>query len=408
MKIELKITLKIPNKLRDVNSIEEFVFRERNKIGKMIFVKILKKIEEKRLNNLKKATKLGEFSCYLYTRLGIIRIARWRIKFKEKTYYLLDKVINLNPLKATNYILKRAAELASDYTYRKASSLLSKEISDYFGKDLIWYWIKRIAKVLEAKENLRTQSILNNQNLSSQSPHPKAIIEIDATSIHKQYKGKPTKENLEVKLAICYTDIKKKKKNYLENKIIYAGVEDTNTFGNNLYSLLEEKLNITSIKDKLLIGDGDRWIKEIKNLHFPDAKYHLDWWHLTKNIRKAMRENKRLNKLFLKYLYEGKADRIIETLATKYKALTKEKQEINGLLEYLKNNREGIYGSKGFEINKIGSGAVEKNIEIIIGRRFKKQGMSWSKEGAQALLKLRVLKQNKEDWDKFFEELKWN
>ena len=50
----------------------------------------------------------------------------------------------------------------------------------------------------------------------------------------------------------------------------------------------------------------------------------------------------------------------------------------------------------------------EKNIEIIIGRRFKKQGMSWSKEGAQALLKLRVLKQNKEDWDKFFEELKWN
>ena len=409
MKIELKITLKIPNKLRDVNSIEEFVFRERNKIGKMIFVKILKKIEEKRLNNLKKATKLGEFSCYLYTRLGIIRIARWRIKFKEKTYYLLDKVINLNPLKATNYILKRAAKASSDYTYRKASSLLSKEISDYFGKDLIWYWVKRIAKVLEAKENLRTQSILNNQNLSSQSPHPKAIIEIDATSIHKQYKGKPTKENLEVKLAICYTDIKKKnKKNYLENKIIYAGVEDTNTFGNNLYSLLEDKLNITSIKDKLLIGDGDRWIKEIKNLHFPDAKYHLDWWHLTKNIRKAMRENKRLNTLFLKYLYEGRAERIIDTLATKYRALTKEKQEINNLLEYLKNNKEGIYGSKDFEINKVGSGAIEKNIEIMIGRRFKKQGMSWSKEGAQALLKLRVLKQNKEDWDKFFEELKWN
>ncbi|MCD6583865.1 MAG: hypothetical protein J7K71_04185 [Candidatus Omnitrophica bacterium] len=73
MKLEIKITLKIPNKLRDANRIEEFIFRERNKIGKMIFVKILKKIEEKRLNNLKKATKLGEFSYYLYTRLGIIR-----------------------------------------------------------------------------------------------------------------------------------------------------------------------------------------------------------------------------------------------------------------------------------------------------------------------------------------------
>ena len=73
-------------------------------------------------------------------------------------------------------------------------------------------------------------------------------------------------------------------------------------------------------------------------------------------------------------------------LATKYRVLTKEKQEINGLLEYLKNNKEGIHGSKDFEINKIGSGAVEKNIEIIIGRRFKKQGMSWSKEGARLFL----------------------
>jgi hypothetical protein len=57
MQIELKIRLKIPNKIKDVNSIEEFVFRERNKIGKMIFIEILKRIEQKRLNNLKKATK---------------------------------------------------------------------------------------------------------------------------------------------------------------------------------------------------------------------------------------------------------------------------------------------------------------------------------------------------------------
>jgi len=122
------------------------------------------------------------------------------------------------------------------------------------------------------------------------------------------------------------------------------------------------------VKDKLLIEDGDRWIREIKIPHFPDTKYHLDWWHLTKNIRRTMRENKRLNTLFLKYLYEGRANRIIDTLAIKYRALTKEKQEINNLLEYFKNNKEGIYGSKEFRINKVDSGAAEKNIEIIIGK----------------------------------------
>ena len=100
----------------------------------MIFVKILKKIEEKRLNNLKKATKLGNFSCYLYTRLGIIRITRWRIKFKEKTYYLLDKTISLNPLKVTNYILKRARKLLQNIPIGKYLLCYQRKYLTIWGK----------------------------------------------------------------------------------------------------------------------------------------------------------------------------------------------------------------------------------------------------------------------------------
>ena len=37
------------------------------------------------------------------------------------------------------------------------------------------------------------------------------------------------------------------------------------------------------------------------------------------------------------------------------------------------------------------SGAMEKNIDVVIGRRFKRQGMSWTREGANNLLKLRIL-----------------
>lgn len=40
---------------------------------------------------------------------------------------------------------------------------------------------------------------------------------------------------------------------------------------------------------------------------------------------------------------------------------------------------------------------MEKNIDIVIGRRFKKHGMSWSVEGANKLLKLRILCYNKID-----------
>ena len=49
------------------------------------------------------------------------------------------------------------------------------------------------------------------------------------------------------------------------------------------------------------------------------------------------------------------------------------------------------------------SGAMEKNIDVVIGRRFKRQGMSWTKDGANNLLKLRILCYNKWDWEKFWE-----
>ena len=37
-----------------------------------------------------------------------------------------------------------------------------------------------------------------------------------------------------------------------------------------------------------------------------------------------------------------------------------------------------------------GSGAVEKQMDPVVGRRFKGQGMRWTRRGANRLLKLRL------------------
>ncbi len=37
-----------------------------------------------------------------------------------------------------------------------------------------------------------------------------------------------------------------------------------------------------------------------------------------------------------------------------------------------------------------GTGAMEKNIQVLVARRFKRWGMRWTRHGAQALLKLRL------------------
>jgi len=74
------------------------------------------------------------------------------------------------------------------------------------------------------------------------------------------------------------------------------------------------------------------------------------------------------------------------------------RQKIADLVTCIENNQDGLYGSRSLRdkvearMVLVGStGAMEKNIETVIGRRKKKHGMSWTTKGANNLLKLRTL-----------------
>jgi len=196
-----------------------------------------------------------------------------------------------------------------------------------------------------------------------------------------------------------------KGKHRLKEKVVYGGLEGAEEFGEKLWLKGEKKLRVSQARKQLLIGDGDAWIKAIAQANFPHASYQVDWWHLTRRIREAMRKNQRLSRLLIRRLYEGKGATLVGLLEKKTDGLTEEREEIDKLLGYLKHNQDGFYGStalKGEIRDKVGSGAIEKNIELVVGRRFKKWGMTWSKPGAHYLLKLRLLKYDPEAWDEFW------
>ena len=85
------------------------------------------------------------------------------------------------------------------------------------------------------------------------------------------------------------------------------------------------------------------------------------------------------------------------------------RQKIADLVTYIENNRDGLYGSRSLRdkveaksVLVCSTGAMEKNIETVIGRRFKKHGMSWTTKGVNNPLKLRTLWYNKIDWEAFW------
>ena len=141
------------------------------------------------------------------------------------------------------------------------------------------------------------------------------------------------------------------------------------------------------------------------------ATYQLDWRHLMVKIRQTFSDQPKLVSELIDYLYSGQAEKMLATvkLARLLCDEEDESQRIADLVTYIENNRDGLYGSRSLRdrveaktVLVCSTGAMEKNIDTVIDRRFKRHGQSWTTEGVNNLLKLRTLWYNKSDWNAFW------
>ena len=128
-----------------------------------MFDKVLQEIETKKLEEAK-----GKVGCrekvprYLFTRLGLIRFERHKVKYKEKGKFgfFLDEILGLKPYQvATRWVRQRALELAVEYPYRQAKSLLRHEIGDELSYRTIHRWAQEEGKRLRDEEEARQEAV---------------------------------------------------------------------------------------------------------------------------------------------------------------------------------------------------------------------------------------------------------
>ena len=72
-----------------------------------------------------------------------------------------------------------------------------------------------------------------------------------------------------------------------------------------------------------------------------------------------------------------------------------------GAMSYLRRNLDWIENIP--EVKGYGSGPVEKTVDIMAARGFKKRGMSWYRRNANPLLELRLLELDGE-WDAYWQQ----
>jgi hypothetical protein len=255
-----------------------------------------------------------------------------------------------------------------------------------------------------------------NPNIDIYNPEEKEILLFDDGI---QVKGQKAKRQLEAKQENKSQKPLSKKTPAIATDIVILQKATTgfeyiaapiNTKGKDLLNLasivkakiIQEYGSKTSQLNLVAITDGAKSIRHrLLTLFGVAVTRILDWYHLCKKLRELMSmiaanklEKTQHLKLLFSQLWQGETAAALEYL--KYHVAPRNQDKWQELIGYLeKHQHEIINYKRRSQVGKtIGSGRVEKGVDLTVGQRQKNKGMSWSHLGSRALSLLKVAQLN--------------
>jgi hypothetical protein len=171
-------------------------------------------------------------------------------------------------------------------------------------------------------------------------------------------------------------------------------------------------LGATEARQQVVLGDGAAWIKTQAEDHFPDAVHILDWPHLWRTVRAAVRAlqpgqhaarrawRKAQYEVLLPLLWNGDHLHARQYLQQLRPASGEVPPALEEAIRYLETQQDwlGNYARWQEQGYPLGSGLVERAVALVITVRMKKRGMRWKRANATAVVALRVHHINA-NWD---------
>lgn len=408
MRIECVSAVEIAEDFGSFQEAERKIREVMFQTGQDLMNQLMERYESETLERRKSFRKKDQREKKFQTIAGEILRKRWRVfDWKEKrTRYPLDEWMGVGSDRATPALKESLVTAAVQRSYRQAT----KEVGQWTGvrRSVMTNWnlIQSIAKEGMKKEppvpNWYLKPIPTLDPKIKEDPCPILGIDPDATYVHNQNKEEPDHE---IKMAVMYTgkepEGKNKKRLKLVNKqvLFSRSEEEVRDFFNRTTTRAMSHYGAHRETNVVIHGDGDPWIKGLKEDYWDQSLIRLDPWHVGKKIRLAtgLRE---VPSSFWKSIY-GQPDLLVSQLSMWKVQRTapgsREREKMDELIGYIKNNRDGLLPSNvPLEVKKKypgmfkrGSGTIESNIGHGLADRFKQRRMSWSKPGLDHLSYLR-------------------
>jgi hypothetical protein len=200
----------------------------------------------------------------------------------------------------------------------------------------------------------------------------------------------------EVKLGIAYEGWEKVGQDRYRtvNKTAFSAVTGRDNFWSGLSLKLQKTYDLGRVRDTIVGGDGAGWIKE--GASYVNGRFQLDRYHLNKELCSAFGRDSQTKGSVWQACERGEVEIGLAIMAEAMKRAKGEQSlRMARTYRYIQENSSGLgdyrlsLGEEGKTLRH--TGAIEGNIDKLIVRRMKNQGMSWTLKGISRLLCVRFL-----------------
>lgn len=405
--VETAVSISISLEGQTLKDLEAQICQALRQAGQDLLTQACQVMERNLLGSEKPSLRRSkQRSLHLLTRFGWMRLSRWQMCDGQGRFSCpLDAVLGLQSRQhASPWVIDQAVALATRLPFRQAAYLLGSFVDEEIDHRSLHRWVQKAGAQIVAEEDELQTAVFVHGEIPPRDDREREIVlaEVDGTFLRAQREEGPT---FEVRLGVLTsgkalesTTAKHRRYRLLE-RVRYGGVERAQNFGERLFLAGEAQLALSRARHLLLVGDGADWVEALAGHDRWRATYQLDRWHLTQAFQRTFPDHPKLVHRLKQALYRGQGHRIIPAVRLAQLNGAGDPERVQSLLGYLETNQAGFYGaralrphlsSEGKLVCVEGSGAVEKHIDLSICRRFKGQGMRWTRAGSNRLLKLRL------------------
>jgi hypothetical protein len=229
-------------------------------------------------------------------------------------------------------------------------------------------------------------------------------VELDGAWVHSH----DTTHGLEVKVGVVHSGSLAvgATRRELVQRAYAATAQGVAAFGPLITAVIEQRNGFAATL-QVLLGDGAAWIWRLGESLLPEATWVLDRWHLSEARRRALRAalpDKMIRAPWSARvedrLEQGDVPGAVAVLAevaalAPHAALTEFAGYVTTLAPAIPN-----YAERRAAGERIGSGAIEKGVDVVVNRRLKgRRGMRWWRGRIEGMVALRLALLNNA-WDR--------